>query len=71
MYVEFFNSFSSARSRIFLFQIFNYIISCKKLYGKQPIEFIIAEHIFLEKSDPSFLKSSFLKARLYRSQIFR
>ena len=39
------------------------IASCKKLYRKQT-EFLITEHLF-EKSNLSFLQSSFLKAGLY------
>ena len=41
------------------------IIPCKKLYRKQSVEFLIAEHIFLKNSHLTFLKSSFVKAGLY------
>ena len=46
-------------------QLFSTISSHKKLYKIQPAAFLITEHIFFEKSDPSFLISSFLKAGLY------
>ena len=49
--------------RFFFFRFL--IISCKKLYRKQPVGFLKTEHIILPKSDLSFLKSSFLKAGLY------
>ena len=41
------------------------ISSYEKLYRKQPVAFLITENILFEKSDPSFLKWSFLKAGLY------
>ena len=46
-------------------KIFFIISSYKKFYRKQPVEFLMKEQVFLEKSDLSFLKSSFLKAGLY------
>ena len=55
---SFSGSFSIARV-----QIFN--CTKKKPDRKQPVEFLIIEHIFSEKSDLSFLKSNLLKAGLY------
>ena len=43
-------------------QSFSTISSHKKLYRIQTIELLITEHIFFQKSDLSFLISSFLKA---------
>ena len=59
--------FSSARSQIFLFQIFNYIIL--ETLHKTPCWVSSNRPYFFEESDLSFLKSSFLKARLYCNKI--